>query len=234
MRGIRNVALGRCRKGCSDWWLLALVVLPTLVWADTKDDALPVLDTPPPGIVSYGDHAMPSYFDPVLLALGSDLHADLSNMQDAVQSRDLTALRIQLHQARNDLDTMRLPDQRTALTRQERMMSSDLGKRTASLAKDLWLPLQVEVAETLTGSQSDGTSDVDGATVAQSGPLNGELHYAVTVFPLNRMSTLLDQIKQAASTDSPDWQSLSPRSGLLTASGAKTRSGPTAGSICSQ
>ncbi|MCP5304760.1 MAG: hypothetical protein H6953_04890 [Chromatiaceae bacterium] len=205
--------------------LIALLVAAPMggFAASEPDDGLLTEDARPPGVVQYSKEQAPLYYDPVSLQLGRDLYASLQNARSAARDKQPALLRIALQEAVDDLATLQLPEEQTALLAQLRIIRNDLSDSRKPLDHQLWVPVQVDIDESIkdapvdvqhqvraavqSGKQAATQGDRDRAK-AHLDQVTSTLSYSLGVFPLQRMSALLDAALRAAYADPPNWDSV--------------------------
>jgi hypothetical protein len=178
----------------------------------------------PPGMAGtlfqYDSQRLPPQYDPVLLALGRSVYADLQRARQAALDREATNLRVAIQEARETLRRLQRPPEAGLLEMQLQIIRNDLKDRSKELDNELWVPVESEIDAALVYVPEEVKAQAHEAihqarTAAAKGErervkeqldvVTATLQYSLGVFPLYRVMDDLDAAQSSASLSGPDW-----------------------------
>jgi len=172
------------------------------------------------GLFRGDDHGAPATYDPLLLALGRSVYADLQRARQAALNRQSTNLMVALEEADDTIHRLALPPQDMALDAQLQVIRNDLKDRSKDLDQELWEPVGAEIDDVLVYAPDDikkqtyeavsqaraAAGKGDRAQAAsQLDVIMASLHYSLGIFPLHDVKLDIESARASAAFSQPDW-----------------------------
>jgi len=172
------------------------------------------------GLFKVANPDTPLTYDPLLLALGRSVYADLQLARQAVLDKKATNLMAALREADDTIHRLQLSPEVMALDAQLRVIRNDLKDRSKDLDKALWVPVEAEIDEVLVYAQDDIKKQTHAAVgIARAAAGEGDrqrvteqldvvtasLQYSLGIFPLSRVRQDLESARASADLAEPDW-----------------------------
>jgi hypothetical protein len=166
------------------------------------------------------DQRVPPRYDPVLLALGRSVYADLQRARQAALDRQATNLRVSIREARETVRRLLGPVEAEPLHEQLEIIRNDLRDRSKQLDSELWVPVEAEIDDTLVyvpesvrtqaheaiRKAREAASQDDREGVAQQlDVVTSSMEYSLGIFPPGRVKANLESAAASASLSPPDW-----------------------------
>lgn len=201
--------------------LLALLPPPRVQAAATAGEAwLPVQTWRGSGLYRLDNGRVPAHYDPVLLALGRAVYADLQRARQAALDRESTNLRVAIREAGETVRRLQRPAAAASLQEQLAIIRNDLRDSSKNLDRELWVPVEAEIDDMLVyvpaavktrvhaaiRDAREATAQGDRQRVAaQLDIVTASLQYSVGIFPLGRVRADLAAAQASAVLEPPDW-----------------------------
>lgn len=165
-------------------------------------------------------YRIPSQYDPVLLALGRSVYADLQRARQAALDREATNLQVAIREARDTVRRLKSPMEAKPLQEQLEIIRNDLKDRSKDLDRGMWIPVEAEIDDTLVDAPetmkaraheaihkaSEAAAQGDRQRVTeQLDVVTSTLEYSLGVFPLGKVDADLQSAQATASLSPPDW-----------------------------
>jgi len=172
------------------------------------------------GLFQDKNHGVPPGYDPLLLALGRSVYADLQQARQAALDKKSINLMVALQGAEDTIHRLQLPTDMLALDAQLRVIRNDLKDRSKDMDKALWVPVEAEIDEVLVYVPDDikkqtreavrkarvATGEGDRGRVAkQLDVVTASLQYSLGIFPLYKVEQDLESARASAELSEPDW-----------------------------
>jgi len=181
---------------------------------------MPVLSWQGSSLYQVDNQRLPSDYDPVLLALGRSVYADLQRARQAALDREPTNLRVAIQEAGETVHRLQGPAEATPLEGQLQIIRNDLGDRSKELDSELWVPVEAEIdavlvyapepvkARTHEAIRKARAAAAEGnreRVAQQLDVVTSSLQYSLGVFPLQKVRRDLDAARASAGLAEPDW-----------------------------
>lgn len=172
------------------------------------------------GLFQDKNHGVPPGYDPLLLALGRSVYADLQQARQAALDKKAINLMVALQEAEDTIHHLQLPPEMLALDAQLRVIRNDLKDRSKEMDKALWVPVDAEIDEVLVYVPDDikkqareavkkarvASRDGDRGRVAeQLDVVTTSLQYSLGIFPIYEVEQDLASAQASADLSEPDW-----------------------------
>jgi hypothetical protein len=166
---------------------------------------MPVLSWQGSSLYQFDKQRLPSDYDPVLLALGRSVYADLQRARQAALDREPTNLRVAIEEAGETVHRLQGPAEATPLEGQLQIIRNDLRDRSKELDEELWVPVEAEVDAVLVYAPEPVKARTHERVAQQLDVVTSSLQYSLGVFPLQKVKRDLDAAHASASLAEPDW-----------------------------